>query len=162
MNSWNSDYVAVALDYLIAFYNYLLVCVGSDVTRIFRLGGLSLEHGQWLRQRIEVRGKVSETQPWSRTCMGYKVRPSGRGYCKRRRREAAIAEGKKPFTTRGSGEHRKLPQRGLGQSPRNRRDFEHFIPERSTFWALVNLIFLNNQIKKIVPKPSRFLKNVWL
>src|SRR6218665_1066580 len=40
----------------------------SNVTRIFRLGGLSLEHG---RQRIEVRGKVSETQPWSRTCMGY-------------------------------------------------------------------------------------------
>jgi len=37
--------------------------------------------------------------------------------CKRRRREAAIAEGKKPLTTKGSGEPRKLP---------HRRDFEQF------------------------------------
>src|SRR6218665_202963 len=41
----------------------------------------------------------------------------------------------------GLGECRNLPRRGLGQSPRNRRDFEHFIPKRCTFWALVNLIF---------------------
>src|SRR6218665_985382 len=42
-------------------------------------------------------------------------------------------------TTRGSGERRKLPQRGLGQSPRNRRNFEHFKPKWSTFWNTVNL-----------------------
>src|SRR6218665_4166804 len=45
------------------------------------------------------------------------------GKCKRRRREAAIAEGKKPLTIRRSGERRKLHQRGLGRSPRSRRNF---------------------------------------
>src|SRR6218665_964386 len=30
----------------------------SDVTRIFRLGGLSLEHGQWCRKRYEVGGSI--------------------------------------------------------------------------------------------------------
>jgi hypothetical protein len=43
----------------------------------------------------------------------------GGGNCERRRREAAIAEGKKPLTTRGMGERRKLPHRGLGRSPRS-------------------------------------------
>src|SRR6218665_3015512 len=33
----------------------------------------------------------------------------------------------------GLGERRKLPQWGLGRSPRNRRDFEHFKPKWSTF-----------------------------
>ena len=69
--------------------------------------------------------------------------------CKRRRREDATVEEKKPFTTRGLGKRRKLPQQGLGQIPRNRHDFEHFLPKWSTFWDLVNLIF-NNQIEKIV------------
>src|SRR6218665_296439 len=55
----------------------------------------------------------------------------------RRRREAAIAEGKKPLRLGGLGERRKLAK-------------------WSTFSALVNLIFFNNQIEKIVPKPSRF------
>ena len=49
-----------------------------------------------------------------------------RGKCKRRRREAAIAEGKKPVTTRVSEERCKLLQRGLGLRPRNRSDFEHY------------------------------------
>src|SRR6218665_339713 len=71
-----------------------------------------------------------------------------------------LPKARSPLRLGGLGERRKLPQRGPGQSPRNRRDFEHFIPIWSTFWALVNLIFLNNQIEKIVPKPSRFLKNV--
>src|SRR6218665_1393304 len=57
--------------------------------------------------------------------------------CKRRKREAAIAEGKKPLTTRGPGGRRKLPQRGLGQSPRNRRDFEHFMPNGVHFGHLL-------------------------
>ena len=51
---------------------------------------------------------------------------------KRRRRETAIAEGKKPLTTRGLGERRKLPQRGLRRNPRNRRDFERFRDNSST------------------------------
>src|SRR6218665_1939665 len=63
---------------------------------------------------------------------------------KRRRRETAIAEGKKPLTTRGSGERRELPQRGLGRSPRNRRNFEHFKRKWSTFLDPVNITFLNN------------------
>src|SRR6218665_1856162 len=42
------------------------------------------------------------------------------------------------------GERRNLPQRGLGRSPRNQRDFEHFNPKWSTFWDPVNLTFLNN------------------
>jgi len=32
----------------------------SDVTRIFRLGGLSLEHGEWRRKRYEVGGKYQK------------------------------------------------------------------------------------------------------
>ena len=46
-------------------------------------------------------------------CLG---RGTGQGFLfgdkrgmKRRRRETAIAEGRKPLTTRGSGERRKLP-----------------------------------------------------
>ena len=64
---------------------------------------------------------------------------------KRRRRETAIAEGKKSLTTIGGlGERRKLRQRGLGRSPRNRRNFEHFKQKWSTFLDPVNLTFLNN------------------
>ena len=75
------------------------------------------------------------------------------GNCKRRRREAAIAEGKKPVPTRGSGE---------------RRNFEHFTPKWSAFWDVVNLIFLNNQIEKIVDERSfdlleaLFVKNYYV
>ena len=47
------------------------------------------------------------------------------------------------------GERRKLPQWGLGQIPRNKSDFEHFMPKLGTFGDLVNLRFLNNQIEKI-------------
>jgi len=46
--------------------------------------------------------------------------------CKRRRREAPIVDGKKPLRLGDLGERLKLPQQGLGQSLRNRRDFEQF------------------------------------
>jgi len=72
----------------------------------------------------------------------------------RRRREAAIAEGKKPLPTRGSGERRKLLQRGLWRSPRSRRNFEHFMPKWSEFSDVVNFLFCNNQIEKIVDEIS--------
>ena len=49
----------------------------------------------------------------------------------------------------GMGERRKLPQQGLGRSPRNRSDFEHFMRKLGPFWDLVNLRFINNQIEKI-------------
>src|SRR6218665_3664628 len=73
--------------------------------------------------------------------------------CKRRRREAAIAEGKKPLPTRGHRERRKLPSGVWGGAPcRSRRDFEHFMQKWSTFYAkmvngvhlgdLANLIYL--------------------
>jgi len=61
--------------------------------------------------------------------------------------EDAIAEGMKPLTIRGYGERRKLTQRGLGRIPRNRRDFEHLMPKWSTFWDVVNLIFLTIKLK---------------
>ena len=67
---------------------------------------------------------------------------------KRRRRKTAIAEGKKPLTTRGLGERRELPQRGLGLRPRNRSNFEHFKRKWSIFLDPVHLIFLNNKIEK--------------
>src|SRR6218665_2625681 len=85
--------------------------------------------------------------------------PTSTGNCKRRRREAAIAECKKPLIRQGSvRERRKLPQRGLGRCPRNRPNFEHFHAKRSTFWELVNLILFKNQIEKIVSKPRTMKK----
>jgi len=76
------------------------------------------------------------------------------GNCKRRRREAAIAKGKKLLPTRGSEERRKLPQLGMGRSPRIRRNFEHFMPKWSAFWDAVNLIFFKNQSEKIIDERS--------
>ena len=63
------------------------------------------------------------------------------GYCKRRGREAAIAEGNKPFRTKGSGERRKAPEADA--------ILNNFLGKSSTFWALVNLIFCNNQFEKV-------------
>src|SRR6218665_2782537 len=82
------------------------------------------------------------------------------GNCKCRRREAAIVEGKKPYRLGGLGERRKLPQQGLGRSPKNRRNFEHFMPKWSAFWDVVNLIYFNNQIEKIVG--FLFMKRGWV
>src|SRR6218665_224995 len=74
---------------------------------------------------------------------------SCRGNCKRRRREAAIAEGKKPLTTRGSGERRiRSPSGVWGGAPETDAILNNFLAKWSTFWALVNLIFCNNQIEK--------------
>ena len=49
-----------------------------------------------------------------------------------------------PSRLGGLGVRRKLPQWGLGRSPRNRRDFEDFMPKlsRPTFCDPVNLTFL--------------------
>ena|SRR6218665_3968262 len=83
---------------------------------------------------------------------GTDIEKMGESACKRRRREAAIAEGKKPLTTIGGlRERRKLPQRGL----ENRSDFGHFMPKLGTFWDLVNLRFLtikskNSRLKKFL------------
>src|SRR6218665_2206338 len=57
----------------------------------------------------------------------------------------ASAEGKKSFTSRGSGGNVVSPARSE-RSPQSRRDVEHFMVKWSTFWDLVNLIFCNNQI----------------
>ena len=63
--------------------------------------------------------------------------------------EVASAKGAKLRLPKAKSPSRlKLPQRGLERSPRKRRDFEHFMPKWSTFLALVNLIFLYNQIEK--------------
>src|SRR6218665_459167 len=66
--------------------------------------------------------------------------------------ESASAEGAKlqlpkarsPSQLGGLGERRKLPQQGLGRSPRNRCNFEHFKRKWSAFLDLVNLTFLSN------------------
>src|SRR5688572_22091419 len=49
-----------------------------------------------------------------------------------------IAEGKKFLTTRRYGKRRKSPppHRGLGRSPRSRRNFEHLIPNGVHFGLL--------------------------
>lgn len=54
--------------------------------------------------------------------------------------ECAIAECKKPLTTRGSGECHKLPQRIEGRSSRSRHNFEHFNAKCSKFL----LLFISN------------------
>ena len=63
---------------------------------------------------------------WGEAPMGLR---ESRGKCKRRRREAAIAEGKKPLTTRGSGERRKLPSGFWGSAPETE--------------AILNILFQN-------------------
>jgi len=67
---------------------------------------------------------------------------------KLQRREAAIAEGKTPLTTRGPWERRKLPSGVWGSAPETDAILNNFLAKWSTFWALVNLIFCNNQIEK--------------
>src|SRR6218665_873127 len=71
------------------------------------------------------------------------------GNWKRRRREAANGERKKPFTTRGLGERRKLPSGVWGRAPETDTIFNNFLAKLSTFWVLVNLIFCNNQFEKV-------------
>src|SRR6218665_2320556 len=61
-----------------------------------------------------------------------------------------LLKARSPSRLGALGERRKIPQRGLGQSPRNQRDFEHFKPKWSTFSDPVNLTFLNNLIEKLV------------
>src|SRR6218665_505366 len=71
-------------------------------------------------------------------------------------REIASAKGAKlrlpkarsPFRLGSLKERRKLPQRRLGLRPRNRRDFEHFMPNGAHFGALFNIIFLTINRKK--------------
>ena len=58
--------------------------------------------------------------------------------CKRRRREAAIAEGKKPFSTRGSGG---APEADAILNILCKNGV-HFMPKWSSFEDFANLIFL--------------------
>src|SRR6218665_3962398 len=55
-----------------------------------------------------------------------------------------LPKARNPSRLGSLGERRKLPQRGLGRSPRNRRNCEHFKPKWSTFWDPGNLTFSNN------------------
>src|SRR6218665_2282935 len=65
------------------------------------------------------------------------------GNCKHRRREAAIAKGKKPLAARGSGERRKLP-RGVWGGAKETVRILNISYQKSTFWDLLNLVFFNN------------------
>ena len=71
--------------------------------------------------------------------------------CKRRKRESAIAEGKKPLTTRESA------QQGLGQNPRNQSDFEPFHAKMEYIWGSSK-----SEIFKQSNRKSRRLKNFLL
>src|SRR6218665_3616415 len=51
-----------------------------------------------------------------------------------------LPKARSPSRLGGLGECRKLPQRGLGRSPRSRRDFEHFMQKWSTFYAKMEFI----------------------
>jgi len=84
----------------------------------------------------------------------FEYKHMSRGNCKRRRRQAAIEKARSPYRLGGLGERRKLLQRGLGLSPRNRRNFTHFMPKWSAFSDVVNFLFCNNQIEKIVDERS--------
>ena len=55
-----------------------------------------------------------------------------------------LPKARSPSRLGSLGERRKLPQRGLGRSPKNRVDFEHFKPKWSTFWDPGNVTFLTN------------------
>src|SRR6218665_3796286 len=68
--------------------------------------------------------------------------------CKRRRRETAIAEGKKPLTTRGWGSVVSSPSGVWGGAQENRRNFEHFKRKWSTYLDSVNLTFKTIKSKK--------------
>src|SRR6218665_1578519 len=52
-----------------------------------------------------------------------------------------------PYRLGGLRERRKFPKRGLGQSPRNRRNFDHFMPKWSAFLDIVNLIIVTGSGK---------------
>jgi len=51
-----------------------------------------------------------------------------RSNCECQRHEAAIAESKKLFATRGYGERCKLPSGVWGFAPETESNFEHFVP----------------------------------
>src|SRR6218665_1791911 len=73
-----------------------------------------------------------ESEPWL-ICMSIQWRlsplsdgsnsPPNTGNCKRRRREAAIAEGKKPLTTRESEGASEAPSAGAGAEPQKSTQF---------------------------------------
>jgi len=56
----------------------------------------------------------------------------------------------RPCSRLGSGAASYALPRGLGRSPRNRCDFEHFMPKLGPFSELVNLRSVINQMEKIV------------
>src|SRR6218665_3397317 len=49
-------------------------------------------------------------------------------------------------------------QQSLVQSPRNRRDFKHFLPNGVHFGLLLISYLKKNQIEKIAPKPRTMKK----
>src|SRR6218665_3347172 len=70
-----------------------------------------------------------------------------------------LPKARSPLTTRGSGERRKLPLRGLGWSLRSRHDFEHFVPKWSTFYAKMEYTLCQNGVH-FMPKWSTFWDQV--
>ena len=129
--------------------------LGEDRVYMYRSIHNSSAPQNWTR--VACRGKTLRSRSWG--CLWECGSSSN---CECQRREAAFAESKKPFATRGLGERRKLPQRGLGRSPRNRTDFEHFMPKLGPFWDLVNLRFFSNQMEKNSRLKKFLLTRSWI
>jgi len=65
------------------------------------------------------------------------TRGVARLHFKRRQTLGNLWKARSPFRLGDLGERRKVPQQGLGRSPRNQRDFQHFMPKRANFWLLL-------------------------
>src|SRR6218665_3383755 len=106
------------------------------------------------------------SRPGTHTSGVYPPLSDGSNFSPPRIREIASAKGAKlrlpkarsPLRLGSLRERRKLPQVGLGRSPRNRRDFEHFMPNGVHFGLLLISYLKKNQIEKIEPKPRTMNK----
>src|SRR6218665_4181726 len=73
----------------------------------------------WRGKEVEWRFRSWDT--YQNVCVGVIASAEGA--------KLRLPEPRSPSRLGGLGERRKLPQQGLGRSPRNRRDFEHFKPK---------------------------------
>src|SRR6218665_1856907 len=102
----------------------------SGVARAWRLGGKEVE---W---------RFRSWDSYQNVRVGVRLQAPKARSCDCRRQELS------PSRLGGLGERRKLPRRDLGRSPRNRRDFEHFMPNGVHQRLLLMSYFLKIKSKK--------------
>jgi len=98
---------------------------------------------------------------WGANWVGIFV-PGAKGQLSAEGAKLRLPKARNPSRLGGLRERCKLPQRGLGRSPRNRSNFEHFKSKWSTFWDPVKLTCLNNKIEEIVSGRGFLLNRSWL